>query len=159
MSTQSRFLHEASKVILRQAAERMPAEEYGFRPVNTVRTFGQIVGHIADMHYIHCSVLSGDKTPRSSVEQSQTTKPGLVAALKDALTYCDAIFRSMSDSAGARTVQFNGAPIPRLSLLGVHHMHNMLHYGNLTTYLRIKGIVPPTSDPAVMAALMAQPGK
>jgi uncharacterized damage-inducible protein DinB len=150
LSTQNRYLHQGMTMLLLQSAERMPAESYDFRPVSTVRSYAQILGHIADMHYLHCSILRGERNPAPRVEATASRKPDVIVALKGALSYCDPAFAAMTDSTGMTMVTFSGGRLTRLSLLTVHHMHNSLHYGNLVTYLRMKGVVPPTSDPTLM---------
>jgi len=150
ITMQNRFLHQGMHMLLLQSAERMPAESYDFKPVSTVRSYAQVLGHIADMHYIHCSILRGERNPAPQVEANVSTKPDMIIALKAVLSYCDPVFATMTDASGMTLVTFNGGQLPKFSLLTVHFMHSVLHYGNLVTYMRIKGIVPPTSDPALM---------
>lgn len=145
-----KMMHRGMKVLLIASAERMPDESYDFRPAELVRTYGQILGHIADSYYMFCSTALGAPNPAPKVEQTQATKPQLIAALKEAFAYCDAAFDEINDAAGAELVTFRGAPLAKLNVLGAMHVHTSLHYGNLITYMRIKNIVPPTSDPAIM---------
>jgi uncharacterized damage-inducible protein DinB len=98
-------LHEAYKKILLRSAEVMPEENYGFKPTNGVRTFGQIVGHVADSQYEFCSVVLGEKNPDPQVEKSRTTKADLVAALKDAFAYCDKAYEGMTDASAVQMVK------------------------------------------------------
>lgn len=140
------------KDILISSAEKMPQADYGFRPTTQVRSYGQLIGHLADAQYIMCSVAFGEKNPNPSgnhVEQTTTGKADLVAALKQALTYCDKAYDSMTDAAGAELVNLFGDTMPRQDVLSVNIMHAMEHYGNLVTYMRMKGIVPRTSEPGV----------
>lgn len=150
LSTQSKYLHSGMKMILLQSAERMPAEQYGFRPTDEVRTYGQIVAHLADMQYVYCAPVIGEKDPNPRIEETKSSKAELMVALKEALAYCDRAVEGMTDASGAETVRFMGGPVPKLGLLHVANMHSSLHYGNLVTYMRMKHIVPPTSDPALM---------
>src|SRR6266852_2381956 len=74
-----------------RAAEKMPEENYSFRPTPAVRSFGQLVGHVADYHYIFCGPAIGEsKNP--DIETTKKSKAGLIAALKESMAYCDAIF-------------------------------------------------------------------
>ncbi len=138
--------YERTKGILLRSAEKMPEENYNFKPVDTVRTYGQIVGHLADAQYLFCSTASGEKNPDLKIEKSKTSKADLVAALKDGFAYCDKVYDSMTDAASTQTVKFFGNDVPKYAVLSVNIGHNMEHYGNLVTYMRIKGIVPPTSE-------------
>lgn len=147
LSAHNRFVYKAMQGILLRSAELMPEESYGFRPTDTVRTFGQLIGHEADAQYIFCSAVLGEPSPRPRVEQTRTSKADLIAGLKDAFAYCDRAYDGMSDASGIQMVKFRGGDTPKLSLLGVNLIHTVLHYGNLATYLRMKNIVPPSSEP------------
>jgi len=138
-----------AKMAILRSAEKMPEENYSFKPTDSVRSFGEILGHVADAQYMFCSVALAEKNPAPKIEQTKTSKAELIAALKDAFAYCDKAYDSMTDAAGSQTVNLFGTPyVPKTSVLGVNLIHTMEHYGNLTTYLRIKNIVPPTSEQA-----------
>ena len=126
----------------------MPEESYNFKPTEAVRSYGQIVDHLADAQYTFCSVALGENDPGFKIEKTKTTKADLIAALKDAVTYCDKAYDGMTDTAGAQMVKLIGMDMPKLGLLNFNNMHAMEHYGNLVTYLRLKNIVPPTSERA-----------
>jgi uncharacterized damage-inducible protein DinB len=132
--------------LLARSAEKMPEENYSFKPVDTVRSYGQIVGHLADAQYLFCSLALGEKAPGLDIEHTKTSKADLVAALNTAFAYCDKAYDSMTDASAAQTIKLFGNDAPRMSALIVNNMHNMEHYGNLVTYMRMKGIVPPSSE-------------
>jgi uncharacterized damage-inducible protein DinB len=132
--------------ILVRSAEKMPEENYSFKPVDTVRSYGQIVGHVADAQYLFCSLALGEKNAGLDIEHTKTSKADLVAALNTAFAYCDKAYDSMTDASAVQTIKLFGNDAPRMSALIVNNMHNMEHYGNLVTYMRIKGIVPPSSE-------------
>ncbi len=138
--------YERTKGILLRSSEKMPEENYSFKPVDTVRTYGQIIGHLADAQYLFCSMVSGEKNPGLNIEKTKTSKADLVAALKDGFAYCDKVYDSMTDAASLQMVKFFGNDMPKYALLQLNVGHNMEHYGNLVTYMRMKGIVPPTSE-------------
>jgi uncharacterized damage-inducible protein DinB len=138
--------YERTKGILLRSAEKMPEENYDFKPVDTVRTYGQIIGHLADAQYLFCSTASGEKNPDPKIEKTKTSKADLVAALKGGFAYCDKVYDSMTDAASTQMVKFFGNDVPKFAVLSINMGHNMEHYGNLVTYMRIKGIVPPTSE-------------
>lgn len=148
--SQARFLHQGMTMILLQSAERMPAEHYDFRPAPAVRTYAQVLGHIAEMYYLHCAVLRGERTPTLKIDSTATAKSEVIVALRGATAYCDPVFAALTDSSGMAMVGFRGSRITRHSLINVHFMHAALHYGNLITYMRLKEVVPPTSDPSLM---------
>jgi uncharacterized damage-inducible protein DinB len=136
------------KDILLRSAEKVPEENYGFKPTDTVRSYGQIVGHVADAQYLFCSIALGEKNPAPKIEQTKTSKADLIAALNTAFAYCDKAYDGMTDKSGAEMVSLFGRDTPKLGVLTINNMHNMEHYGNLVTYMRMKNVVPPTSEQA-----------
>jgi uncharacterized damage-inducible protein DinB len=134
---------------LRESAEQMPAEAYSFKPVDTVRTFGQVIGHVAGVNYLYCGAAIGDKTPRAedAIEKGATTKDALVKALGESLAYCDKAFAALTDATAGQQVDlpFGEGKGARVSMLLGNTTHVNEHYGNLVTYFRIKGMVPPSS--------------
>jgi len=140
-------IYNISKNNVVRAAEKMPEENYAFKPTPEVRSFGQIIGHVADAQYLFCSAAMGETNPAPGIEKSKTTKADLVKALNDAFAYCDKAFNAMTDAHAAETVKFFGRDQAKLAVLAFDSAHNMEHYGNLVTYMRIKGLVPPSSEP------------
>ena len=145
-STFNKFAYTRIRTILVSSAEKMPEENYSFKPTDAVRSYGQIVGHVADAQYNFCSLALGEKNPGLKIEQTKTTKADLVAALKDAVAFCDKAYDSMTDASGSQMVKLFDTEIPKLGVLNINNMHDMEHYGNLVTYMRLKNIVPPTSE-------------
>jgi uncharacterized damage-inducible protein DinB len=151
------WLHNAynnSRRNIEKSAEKVPEELYGLRPgpQMEVRTFGQILGHLANFNYLWCSQAKGEKNPgQGSDYEKLSSKALLLRALNDAFTYCDGVYASLTDASGLEIVtvtQENGrqAQVPRMSLLVLNYGHNNDHYGNLVTYMRIKSIVPASSE-------------
>jgi uncharacterized damage-inducible protein DinB len=133
------------------AAQKMPEENYAFKPTPEVRSFGQLVGHVADASYMFCSQVSGEANPAKDIEKTKTSKADLVAAVKDAQAYCNKAYDSMTDAKGSEMLKIFGFQMAKLTVLSINTAHADEHYGNMVTYMRIKGIVPPTSE--------AQPGQ
>jgi uncharacterized damage-inducible protein DinB len=129
-----------------RSAEKVPDDLYAFRATPEVRSMGQLFGHIADALFSMCSTAAGSKPQRTGIEKSVTAKPELIAALKDGVGYCNTVIDGMTDQKGAETVPFYFGPTPRLSVLYFAVTHTYEHYGNLVTYMRLKNIVPPSSE-------------
>jgi uncharacterized damage-inducible protein DinB len=146
LSTWNKSAYVRVKDVLRRAAEKMPEENYSFKPVDTVRSYGQIVGHVADAQYLFCSIAIGEKNPALDIEHTKTSKADLMAALNTAFTYCDKAYDGMTDASAVQMIKLFGNDSPRLSALTVNNMHDLEHYGNMATYMRIKNIVPPSSE-------------
>ena len=152
------WLHNAfntNRKNIEKSAEKVSEDLYGLRPgpQEEVRTFGQILGHLANFNYLWCSQAKGEKNPgQASDFEKLASKAALLRALSDAFTYCDTAYSALTDASGLEVItvtQENGrqAQVPRMSLLVLNYGHNNDHYGNLVTYMRIKSIVPASSEP------------
>ncbi len=144
-----RFYNGAKRNIQR-GAEKMPEAEYSFRPTPEVRSFGELVAHIAEGQYLLCSSAKGEPSPVAigELEKSKINKADLIAALQAAYDYCDPLFASLTDSQLGDKVQFFGRENPKSFPFTLVVAHTWEHYGNMVTYLRMKGIVPPSSEQA-----------
>jgi uncharacterized damage-inducible protein DinB len=148
LSEGQKGLYNYLKGNLVKAAEKMPEENYGFKPTPDVRSFGQIVGHVADAQYMFCSNVLGDGMKPQAIEKSKTSKADLVKALNDSYAYCDKAYDGMTDARATEMAKFMGRDMAKLTLLSINNAHDDEHYGNMVTYLRIKGLVPPSSERA-----------
>ena len=129
-----------------RSAEKVPEDTYSFRATPEVRSMAELFGHVADALFSMCSTAGGGKPPRTGIEKAVTPKPALIAALKEAVSYCNTVFDGMTDQKGTETVPFYFGPTPRLSVLYFAVTHTYEHYGNLVTYMRLNKIVPPSSE-------------
>jgi len=145
LSAGNKYLYTAIKTNLIKAAQKMPEENYSFKPTPDVRSFGQIVGHVADAQYLFCSAVKGDKQS-PDIEKTKTSKADLVAALQQAFAYCDAVYNAMTDAKAADKLKFFGQDATQLGVLSFNVAHDNEHYGNIVTYMRLKGLVPPSSE-------------
>jgi uncharacterized damage-inducible protein DinB len=128
------------------AATAMPENEYSFKPVPEVRSFGQIVGHLANEHYGICSAAKGEKNPKDGTDFEKTTaKADLLKALAESVAYCDGTFAAASDKTAFDQVDLFGSKFTKLRALELNVTHDAEHYGNFVTYMRLKGHFPPTS--------------
>jgi len=130
-----------------RSAEKVPEDLYAFRATPEVRSMAELFGHIADAWFALCSTAAGTKPPRTGIEKVVTGKAALIATLKEGISYCNTVYDGMTDQKGsAETVPFYFGPTPRLSVLYFVVTHTYEHYGNLVTYMRLKNIVPPSSE-------------
>lgn len=133
---------------LSKAAAKVPEDLYAFRPAPDVRTFGQIVRHIADANVAFCAAAAEETAPPVGFLNGKTSKADIAKALQESITYCDTVIATLDDAKGAAVVPFPPAPdgqMPKLSIVHFAIAHGNEHYGNLVTYMRLKGIVPPSS--------------
>jgi uncharacterized damage-inducible protein DinB len=129
-----------------RAAEKMPEGEYAFKPSPDVRTFAQQIAHVADDQYNLCAPAKGEvrQAAYRAIETSMSTKAELVPALRAAFAYCDGAYDALTDASGQEMV--TGRDRTKFGMLTWNLWHTWEHYGNMVIYLRIKGIVPPSSE-------------
>jgi uncharacterized damage-inducible protein DinB len=138
-------LYEMVKVDIVKTAAKVPESLYSFKPTPEVRSFGELIGHVADSQYEFCGPVKGE-TKKSDIEHTKKSKADLTAALNEAFAYCDAAYNSMTDAAAGDKIQGFGPQGNKLFALNFNTAHANEHYGNLVTYMRLKGIVPPSSE-------------
>jgi uncharacterized damage-inducible protein DinB len=141
-----RGLFDITKNNITATADILEEGHYAYQPTEDVRTAGQILAHVANAQFMFCSSAAGQQSPNTeNFEQTATTKAQIRAALQRAFAYCDGVFANMTDDQASRAVQFFGAPNTAAGVLAFNSAHNYEHYGNLVTYMRMNGIVPPSS--------------
>jgi len=152
MASSAKTMHSSIRRNMAEAAELMPASEYSFKPTPDVRSFAQLVGHVAFGNYLMCSQAVGEKSPATGNYEQMTDKAQLVKALNDSLAYCDRIYEATTDANFNQAATVGGlgpnipqAPTIRGAVLWFNVTHNNEHYGNIIVYLRLKGKTPPST--------------
>src|SRR5215831_11314420 len=140
------FYDNVKRLILR-SADKMPEDKYAFKPAPEVMSYGLMLAHLANAQFYQCSTAMGEKTIDKGFHESLHTKAEIVAGLKEGFAYCDAAYAKLTDASSAALVNFFGSQRTKLSGLYSNTAHMWEHYGNLVTYMRINGIVPPSSEP------------
>lgn len=133
-----------------KSADKMPEDKWGFRPTDEVKSFGQMIAHVADAQFYICGIAKlgdSDKTSNRSVEKTAKTKAEILRWLSEGFAYCDATYADLTDASSGAMVNFFGQQRTKLSVLSFNTAHVNEHYGNLVTYMRMNKIVPPTSEP------------
>lgn len=139
-------LHAVTRTNIMATAELLDEELYAFRPTDEVRSMGEILAHVANAQYLFCSAAAGEESPQTeNFEETRTSKAGIIEALEMGFGYCDGVYDAMTDDAGSRSVDFFTGPNTAFGVLAFNSAHNYEHYGNLVTYMRLNGIVPPSS--------------
>ena len=148
MMRSARQLYEAGKGYIMTTAEQTPEAELSFRPTPEVRSLGQILAHVADVHFIACSIGLGEDNPNpASLEQENPGRTRLLEALRRSYALCDRAYAQADAAVAAPAVLF-GQQTTRFHALNLNVSHDFEHYGNLVTYLRLRGRVPPSSQAA-----------
>ena len=137
---------DITKTNIMATAEILDDEMYTFRPTDEVRSAGEILAHIADGQFEFCGSAAGEANAGpENFEETRTQKAEIIEALEQGFAYCERIFARTSDAGADDAADFFGAPNTVGGMLAFNSVHNYEHYGNLVTYMRINGIVPPSS--------------
>ena len=147
MAAVVKSMHATIRRNLAEAAEAMPADEYSFKPTPQVRSFGEVVGHVAAANFFFCSQARGEQRPSTENYEKATDKAVLVKALRESLAYCDETYSATSDANFNQLMKIPGpnGQTGRGSILIFNTTHNNEHYGNIVVYMRLKGHVPPST--------------
>jgi uncharacterized damage-inducible protein DinB len=145
ISAELKGMYTGVKNNLIKMAEKMPEENYSFKATPDIRTFGQLVGHVADSQARACSTVNGEQKAVNGGQK--TTKADLVAALKESFAICDKAFDSLTDAKAVEMISVGQRQRSRLAILAGTISHSNEEYGYMSVYLRLKGVVPPSSEP------------
>lgn len=128
-----------------QTVEQVPDSLYGYKPNPAVRSLSQIMGHVANAHYLFCAAALGETEPQHPDYEKTTDKTTLLAGMNESVAYCERAYQ-ISDADALQATQFFGSTMTRLAVLVWNATHDGEHYGNLVVYMRANGLVPPSSQ-------------
>lgn len=129
------------------AAEAMPEEHYAFKPTPDVRSFGELLGHIANANYNFCAAPKKTASPNKvNIEKTATTKAAIVTAVTESFAFCDSAYE-IADAGLTEMIKMGQREVGAAYPLTFNVAHTFEHYGNIVTYMRLKGLVPPSSTP------------
>jgi uncharacterized damage-inducible protein DinB len=142
-----RYYYEAVKRNVSAMVEKMPEEHFTFKPVPEMRSFGESVAHVADAQARNCNLVSGAGSKTLDADKKKT-KAELLAALKESFAICDGAFAALTDAQANEMVKMGqaGFQLTKLSLLVSMISHSNEQHGYMAVYLRLKGIVPPSTE-------------
>ena len=133
---------------LTESAEKMPEADYSFQATKETRTFAGFVGHTINSAYNNCARAKGEANPNKADLEKETSKAKLVEAAKAVQAYCDAVFAAQTDASLAEMIPQGQNQVARAQALVGIISHNMNEYGQMVILMRLKGIVPPTTERA-----------
>ncbi len=140
-----------------ESAEKMPEADYNFVAAKDIRTFGGFIGHVINSSYANCARAKGEANPNKvDFETSPPPKAKLVEGIKAAQAYCDAVYNAQTDATLTEMIPQGQAQVPRGNVLVGNIAHNNNEYGQIVLLLRLKGIVPPSTE---RANQMRKPGQ
>jgi len=136
--------YQTAKMNFVESAEAMPADAMDYRLTPDQRSFGDWISHTAGMNYGTCAAMAGKTAPANDSAKAKT-KPDIQKVIQESFTYCDSIINSMTDSQATTEVTIGTRKVmPVDSMIG--YIANLnAHYGNMVGYMRMKGVVPPST--------------
>ena len=145
ISKEAMQAYTSIKTNLSKLADKVDADTYNYKPVDTIRSIGGLVGHIADSQLGTCSAINGEM--KRGTASKATAKAELVTALKASYEECDKAFAGLTDANAMDAIKTPRGERTRLYALMSIIVHGNEEYGYTSVYLRMKGIVPPSSEP------------
>ncbi|MGH9386094.1 MAG: DinB family protein [Vicinamibacterales bacterium] len=137
------------KLNLTEMAAKMPEADYNFQPTKEVRTYGQLFGHVANAQFGQCAAAKGVANPNQGNDnEKKATKAEFVKALSDSFTFCDDALAALTDANAAELVKQGQNEVARGSVLAGLLSHSNEMYGTGVVYMRLKGLVPPSTERA-----------
>jgi uncharacterized damage-inducible protein DinB len=142
--------YNTAKLNITQSAEKVSEADYAFQPTKEVMTFAQMLGHVANSQFTYCAAAKGEPNPnKDDFQKNATTKAAIQKALADVFAYCNTVYGTMTDARAMELITSGTSQAPRAGRLIGNLTHVNEHYGNLVTYMRIKGYVPPSTERAL----------
>jgi uncharacterized damage-inducible protein DinB len=143
-------MHATIRRNIAEAAETMPAADYTFKPTPQVRSFGELLGHIANANFLFCSLAKGVPSPSTTNLEGLQGKAAILKAVLESLAYCDLVYETTTDANFSQPVTVAGlgnkpTPTVRGAVLMFNTTHDNEHYGNIVVYMRLRGHVPPST--------------
>ena len=133
------------KGFILKAADAMPAEDYSFKPTPDIRTFARVVNHVTEAQNRSCGALNGTATPKPAPAET-ADKATVVDALKASFAECDKAFAALTDANVTEMIQAGQTKRSRLGIAWGTVTHDTEQYATLALYMRLKGLVPPSSE-------------
>jgi DinB superfamily len=130
-----------------KAAEKMPADQYQFKPTPDVRTFARVLNHVTEAQTRSCGV-ANHVAPADMVKPPSDTadKDAIIAGLKASFAECDKAFAATTDANFTEMLAVGQNKRSRAALMWGTVSHDNEQYATLALYLRLKGIAPPSSE-------------
>ena len=129
-----------------KAADKMPADTFAYKPTPDIRTFARVVNHVSEAQFHSCGALLGTKFPDSAVPPETADKATIVAALKASFDACDKAYGALTDGGLMEVLSVGSVKRSKIGLAWGNVSHDNEQYATLALYLRLKGLVPPSSE-------------
>jgi len=144
IAAEAKQAYNAVKNNLMKSAEKVPDAAYGFKPTPDIRSFAEVFAHVAESQMRTCSAVLGESKTVDAA--GKTTKADITAALQEAFSECDKAYDSLTDANALEAIKTPRGQRSRIGALNGNTAHDSEQYGILSVYMRLKGIIPPSSD-------------
>jgi hypothetical protein len=144
MSADIRKAYETIKGNLTKTLDKMPEADYGFKPTPIIRSFAEVIGHVANAQIHSCAAVLGES--KSVDVAGKTSKADLEAAMKESFAECDKAYASLTDANANEAIKTPRGQASRIGTLAANTTHSVEQYAILSVYMRLKNVVPPSSD-------------
>lgn len=135
-----------------EMGDKMADADYAFKPgpAAELRTFGQLLGHLANAQFGSCAVMLGQPNPNQghNLEVELKTKAEFVKAMNESFALCDKAFAALTEQNKDEMIPQGQAQIARSAVLANVVVHGNEMYGTAAVYMRAKGLVPPSTERA-----------
>ncbi|MCU1323421.1 MAG: hypothetical protein JWM43_3070 [Acidobacteriaceae bacterium] len=139
--------YAAQKDNLLKTAEKMPADQYQYKPTPEVRTFARVVNHVTEAQIRSCGIVNGTPAAEQMKTPADTAdKAAVIAGLKASFAECDKAYGSTTDANFTEMFTAGPGKRSRAGILWGNVSHDNEQYSGLSMYLRLKGLAPPTSE-------------
>ncbi len=146
MSAEVKRAYETVKSNLLKAADKMPEDSYNFKPTPDIRSFGEVLSHVVTAQVHSCSAVAGDSKNIDLAKNA--SKADIGSALQEVFGECDKAYATLTDANASEAIKTPRGVSTRLGTLAGNTTHDVEQYAILSVYLRLKGIIPPSSEKA-----------
>jgi uncharacterized damage-inducible protein DinB len=129
-------------------AEIIPEAKYDYKPVPEVRSFREVLVHVALANLNYMSTAAGTPAPDRAKIEAMKTRDEILKALRDSYVFGDQTLAALTDEKAVEKITFRGQTVVRWYPVLFSIQDNMDHYGNLVVYIRLNGMVPPRTAAA-----------
>ena len=145
LSAEAKAAYNSVKKNILKSADKMTEENYSFKPTPEIRSFAEVLDHVADSQMRACSAALGEQ--KSANAAGKTSKADVTAALQSSFDECDKAYDALTDATATDMVKSFRGERPKLGALMGNVSHDSEQYGILSVYMRLKGVIPPSSEP------------
>ena len=136
--------YQTAKSNFIESAAAMPADGMDYKLTPEQRTFGDWISHTAGMNFSTCALMAGKSAPANDSGKAKT-KAEIEKTIGESFAYCDGVINGMSDAQALTEVTIGTRKVVPVDAMIGYIANLNAHYGNMVGYMRMKGVVPPST--------------